>query len=47
MTKIAILIDGGYLREVAKKQKYYYDGEFIEKMVFSIPQRDEQHFRVL
>lgn len=28
MTKIAILIDGGYLREVAKKQTYYYDEKF-------------------
>jgi len=47
VTKIAILIDGGYLREVAKKQTYYYDEEFIEKMIFSIPQPDEQLFRVL
>ena len=47
MTKIAILIDGGYLREVTKKQRYYYNEEFIEKMIFSIPQRDEQLFRVL
>ena len=47
MTKIAVLIDGGYLREVAKKQTYRYDEEFIEKMIASIPQPNERLFRVL
>lgn len=46
MTKIAILIDGGYLRKAATPT-FYYDAQFIEKMIFAIPQRDEQLFRVL
>lgn len=47
MTKIAILIDGGYLREVAKQQGYFYDEEFIEKMIHTVRKKDEQLFRVL
>ncbi len=47
MTKIAILIDGGYLREVAKQQTYFYDEKFIEKMIPTVQKKDEQLFRVL
>lgn len=46
MTKIAILIDGGYLRKIASAT-YRYNPDFIESMVQSIVKADEQLFRVL
>jgi hypothetical protein len=38
-SKIAILIDGGFLRVVAKKAKKTYDPEFIEKFAHACKRR--------
>lgn len=45
--KIAILIDGGFLRVVAKKAKKTYDPDFIEKFAHSCKSADETIFRIL
>ena len=46
MTKVTILIDGGYLRKVASPI-YRYNPDFIEKVALSIVRKDEQLFRTL
>lgn len=45
--KIAILIDGGFLRVVAKKARKAYDPDFIEKFAHACRAADETLFRVL
>lgn len=45
--KTAILIDGGFLRVVAKKAKKVYDPGFIEKFAHSCKAADEAIFRIL
>ena len=45
--KTAILIDGGFLRVIAKKAKKTYDPDFIEKFAHLCKSADESIFRVL
>lgn len=45
--KIAILIDGGFLRVAAKKAKKNYDPDFIEKFAHTCKAPDESIFRIL
>jgi uncharacterized LabA/DUF88 family protein len=45
--KIAILIDGGFLRVVAKRARKTYDPDFIEKFAHLCKKADESIFRVL
>lgn len=44
MQRVTILIDGGYLRAIAKPI-YRYNPDFIEKVVQNIVRKDEQLFR--
>jgi len=45
--KVAVLIDGGFLRVVAKKAKKTYDPDFIEKFAHLCNSADEGIFRIL
>jgi uncharacterized LabA/DUF88 family protein len=45
--KAAVLIDGGFLRVVAKKAKKTYDPDFIEKFAHACQAEDEHIFRIL
>jgi uncharacterized LabA/DUF88 family protein len=45
--KTAILIDGGFLRVVAKRAKKTYDPDFIEKFAHACNAENETIFRVL
>jgi uncharacterized LabA/DUF88 family protein len=45
--KTAVLIDGGFLRVVAKKAKKTYDPDFIEKFAHACKAADESIFRIL
>ncbi len=45
--KIAILIDGGFLRVVAKKAQKRYDPDFIERFAHACKADDEDIFRIL
>lgn len=45
--KIAVLIDGGFLRVLGKKAKKQYDPDFIEKFAHACKAADEDIFRVL
>ena len=45
--KIAILIDGGFLRVLAKKAKKHYDPDFIEKFAHACKADHEDIFRIL
>jgi uncharacterized LabA/DUF88 family protein len=45
--KVAILIDGGFLRVVARKAKKKYDPDFIEKFAHLCVSVDESIFRIL
>jgi uncharacterized LabA/DUF88 family protein len=45
--KIAVLIDGGFLRIVARKAQKTYDPDFIEKFAHACKSADEEIFRVL
>jgi uncharacterized LabA/DUF88 family protein len=45
--KVAVLIDGGFLRVVAKRNKKTYDPDFIEKFAHVCPAADESIFRIL
>src|SRR6185437_14832972 len=47
MKKIAILIDGGYLRAIAQKAGKTYDPEFIEKFSAKCKATDEEVLRIL
>ncbi len=45
--KVAILIDGGFLRVAAKKARKHYDPHFIEAFAHSCKSADESILRVL
>jgi uncharacterized LabA/DUF88 family protein len=45
--KVAILIDGGFLRVTARKAKKTYDPDFIEKFAHTCKAPDESIFRIL
>jgi uncharacterized LabA/DUF88 family protein len=45
--KAAILIDGGFLRVIAKKAKKTYNPDFIEKFAHLCNSADESIFRIL
>lgn len=45
--KVAILIDGGFLRVVAKRARKTYNPDFIEKFALSCKAADEAIFRIL
>jgi uncharacterized LabA/DUF88 family protein len=45
--KAAVLIDGGFLRVVARKAKKTYDPDFIEKFAHLCKSADESIFRIL
>lgn len=45
--KVAILIDGGFLRVVARKAKKLYHPDFIEKFAHLCKAADESIFRIL
>ena len=45
--KVAVLIDGGFLRVVAKRAKKIYDPDFIEKFAHACQAVDEGIFRIL
>lgn len=45
--RIAILIDGGFLRVVARKARRIYDPDFIEKFSHLCKSADESIFRIL
>jgi uncharacterized LabA/DUF88 family protein len=45
--KIAILIDGGYVRALAKQANKLYNPDFIEKVAHSCVDKDEELLRIL
>ncbi len=45
--KVAVLIDGGFLRVVARKVCKTYDPDFIEKFAHACKAADESIFRIL
>lgn len=45
--RVAVLIDGGHLRVLARKAGYKYDPDFIEKIAHSCVEETEQLLRVL
>jgi hypothetical protein len=45
--KVAILIDGGFLRVVANKAKRTHDPDFIERFAHACKVADEAIFRIL
>jgi uncharacterized LabA/DUF88 family protein len=45
--KIAVLLDGGFLRVVAKRNNKLYDPDFIEKFAHACAAADESIFRIL
>lgn len=47
MKRIAVLIDGGHLRYIAKEQKLAYDTDFIEKFALNCRAQDEEILRIL
>ena len=47
MKRIAILIDGGYLRILSRKAGLTYNPDFIEKFAKLLPTADEEVFRIL
>jgi uncharacterized LabA/DUF88 family protein len=47
MKKIIILIDGGFLRQQARRAGKKYDPEFIEKFSLTCKESDEEIFRIL
>lgn len=47
MKKIAILIDGGYLRTVARLAAKHYDPDFIERLAAQCKEADEEVLRIL
>ncbi len=47
MIRIAILIDGGHLRALAKKAGHRYNPDFIEKFAEGCRANDEEVFRIL
>ena len=47
MSKVAILIDGGHLRVLAKKAGFDYNPDYIEKVAHACVRQDEQILRIL
>ena len=47
MKKIALMIDGGFLRVAARNAGKHYDPAFIESFAATCPVADEELFRVL
>lgn len=47
MTKVAILIDGGHLRVLAKRAGYTYNPEYIEKVAHACVAPGEEILRIL
>ena len=47
MKKVAVLIDGGHLRVLARRDKHNYNPDFIEKFAHNCVAEDEQLLRVL
>lgn len=47
MKRVAILIDGGFLRVAARKAGKQYNPSFIESFALRCPTQDEEIFRVL
>jgi hypothetical protein len=45
--KIAVMIDGGHSRVYAKKAKYDYVPEYIEKIAHACALSDEEIYRIL
>jgi uncharacterized LabA/DUF88 family protein len=45
--KAAVLIDGAFLRVIAKRSKKTYDPDFIEKFSYNCQSADETIFRIL
>ena len=45
--RIAVLIDGGFLRVLSKKAKKLYDPDLIEKFAHACKAADEEIFRIL
>jgi uncharacterized LabA/DUF88 family protein len=45
--KVAILVDGGYLRAISTKASKKYDPDFIEKFAHGCQASDEEIFRIL
>jgi uncharacterized LabA/DUF88 family protein len=45
--KVAVLIDGGFLRVTAKKARKIYNPDFIEKFAHACKSADENIFRIL
>lgn len=47
MTKVAVLIDGGHLRVLARRAKFTYDPDFINRIARACADGDEQILRIL
>jgi len=47
MKRVAILIDGGHLRVLAKKANHNYNPDYIEKVALACAEADETVLRVL
>jgi uncharacterized LabA/DUF88 family protein len=47
MSKVAVLIDGGHLRVLAKTAKFTYNPDFIEKVALACVEPDETLLRTL
>ena len=47
MFRVAVLIDGGNLRVLAKKAKHLYNPDYIEKIAHACANADEKIFRIL
>jgi uncharacterized LabA/DUF88 family protein len=47
MKKLALMIDGGFLRVAARRAKIHFDSNFIEAFAKICPAPDEEHFRSL
>ena len=46
MKKVAVMIDGGHLRVLARKDGHNYNPDFIEKFALNCVVEDEQLLRV-
>ena len=47
MKKIAVLIDGGYLRVITRAQNRAYTAGLVERIALRIPAADEELYRIL
>lgn len=47
LKKIAVFIDGGFLREIVKEAKLPYNPDFIERFAHACKAEDEELFRIL